>query len=832
MDQKLLDALNNLSQSLDLISQILSEKKAVSPTAKSLEGGNINTQFKQISSSLKRIEADNKKILKNQQTILGISKQKESEKKQGVFEKAGDKNTQSLIKSGASIILLIAVAVLAIGMAFKLVGNVNFLSVVGLSLAIVLMSIAFEKVAKLKLSKSDAFNTSLIMVMMAGAITTSSWILSLIKPIGIDQGLTAILISGTFTVISYGLKNILTALKGINLVKAAQDAAVLPIIFLSLMTSLVASSWIMSLIKPISFGQGLTAILIAGTFAVISYGLKNILKALKGVDESSAIAAAFIMPILFTGMSIAIMSSSLLLSNISPMTLGQSLTSILISVLFISFSMSAYLILKALKGISTSDVVKASIMMPLLFTAMSASIMASSWLLSKATPIPFGNLLSLLAMSVVVSVAAVAMGTAAWVLSKIGLENIIEGGVAIIAISTTIMLSSLILNLGSYDKYPTLQWALGVGLSLAAFGLGAVLLGTQVLNPFFYGGLGAILLVAGTILATDAILSNGKFDINKFPSDKWILGVGTTLLKIAMISVGIGFLLPLILLGSAAILTVGYTINKIDKLLSSGEFKKYPSKDWVDGVAGSIAGFVKIMDNTSFLSVLGGKLKSLFGGGIDDVVDGMVKIAQKLTKSGDIWNTRIDPNFMNSLSSNIKKYTELSNFVNDNSPNGGISGIVKSVVGGSSDPMDMVISGMIKLGDAYTKLSKSIQNFGNSINGIDVDKLSAIKSLTSNIVLMSLMDPDSFESMLKKLEDKAGLFVNIVKDINDATENGGKVNTPAINSKSSNPDPVQQQILGVLSSMDSKLSVIASNSTTLADYTHELRAGQGVKIKR
>jgi multisubunit Na+/H+ antiporter MnhB subunit len=61
-----------------------------------------------------------------------------------------------------------------------LVGDVDFLSVVGLGLSIVLISVAFERVAKLKISSSEAINTIKVMVAMAAAITMSSWILQFI----------------------------------------------------------------------------------------------------------------------------------------------------------------------------------------------------------------------------------------------------------------------------------------------------------------------------------------------------------------------------------------------------------------------------------------------------------------------------------------------------------------------------------------------------------------------------------------------------------------------------------------------------------------------------
>jgi membrane protein CcdC involved in cytochrome C biogenesis len=54
---------------------------------------------------------------------------------------------RKVVLKSVGTILLIAVGVLAIGLALKLVGDVDFLSVVGLGLSIVLISVAFERVA-------------------------------------------------------------------------------------------------------------------------------------------------------------------------------------------------------------------------------------------------------------------------------------------------------------------------------------------------------------------------------------------------------------------------------------------------------------------------------------------------------------------------------------------------------------------------------------------------------------------------------------------------------------------------------------------------------------
>ena len=109
------------------------------------------------------------------------------------------------------------------------------------------------------------------------------------------------------------------------------------------------------------------------------------------------------------------------------------------------------------------------------------------------------------------ALSLVIFGGISWALMKIGsVTTYIKGAVAILVVAATIMATSHIINLGKYSKYPSIKWTLGGGLALALFGVGAVLLGTQVLNPFFYGGLGAMVLVAGVVVAASHLLALGK----------------------------------------------------------------------------------------------------------------------------------------------------------------------------------------------------------------------------------------------------------------------------------------------------------------------------------
>jgi hypothetical protein len=1099
MDKKLLDALNNLSESLDLIAQVLSEKNsAQSPTAKALEEGDFVSQIKEINEGIKKIQADNQKIIKNQETILALSKKKENDKKTDPFQKAGDKDMQKLIKTGVSIVLIIAAGVLAIGMAFKLIGKVDFLSVVGLSLAMVLVAIAFEKIAKLKMSVKDAAMTSLILTVAAAGITATSWILSMVKPISFAQALTAIGIAGMFTFIapaiatliksmesedefeyngmkfkSRGLKfsqvlaasamlpllmssislsiltssyilskvrpisipQALTAIgigfifaliapsisalisgimseqngsafgmgfksKGISWKTAIIAALALPIVMTGISIAITSSSHILSKVKPITLMQGLTAILISGVFTVLAFGIKNIITTFGGENAlAGSIVAAVVLPILFIAMSFAMMQSSYNFAKIQPIKFNQFLTALGISIIFVALSFAMSMIFKSLGDISPAKALKASIILPILFVGMSMAIMYSSEFLSKTTPVDYGLLFNIVVMSIALSISTIAVAATIWTMDKMGFiknpVNFLIGSALVILTAGVIMTSSWLIGEGTYDNAPSLDWGLGVILSIGSFALLSATIGFIAMSGVGFAamllGLGTMIVIAATIMEISKILSKGDFTYggNLLP---WAKGVALLYMTFTPIMVFLG---AMGIVGSIMsffggpdpfelaknmMVQIAETIKSVSITLASGNYKDGPKIEWAYGVSRAIAAFsyvyFKLQEGQSFLSILKGEnaaegftkaikmisegivqagqlfsnagvtvwkggppeewargvglaigafapvykiltdqslLGSLFGTNVtpdkmkqammtisegivdvakffnnnkvpftgnyptknwgegvgaavkgfsevynllydtglnrDDlkklrpslfhIIGDMTRFARLIFKNKNIWGTKIDPNFMKNLTSNVISYVALAKFVDGNLPSGkgGVAGAISGFLFGeesTKNPMDRVIDGMVKLGVAYNMLSKSISNFGNAINGIDAEKLSTIRAFTSNVILMSFMDPGAFEEMLDKLEKKAGLFTDIINDMNSATENNNKKSVTGVKQStvSDKQDQTQQKMLQILSSMDSKLGTIARNSSTLADYTNELRTGQGIKIKK
>ena len=791
MDKQLLKALDNLSIGLEQLVEALNKKgESKTDTGSALQSGDFGKSLEQISVDIQSIKTDTQEILKNQQTIIGLFKQKKDEKKTDEMEGAGDPKKESQIKKGLATILLIAVAVLAIGMAFKLVGKVNILSVLALGIGIMLVAFAFERVSKIKgptggaMTIKEAVIISAIMVIASLAITVSSWILSKIKPITIPQiltaasiallftlvapaicklisamttsqevefrgmkvktsamsfgtviqasimlpmlmvamsigimlsskilsqvtpisipkALTAILIGVMFAIVAKGIAGLITSLttsqegsgggfgfktQSIGLGKLLPMILLLPFVMFMIAKGITWSSQTLNQIKPIGFGQAITAILIAGMFAVVSMGIAKLINSLENTNPvailllpvamvaialaialSAKIFAKFkgsfdvlgygtIFKILLLGASISIIA---FLMAMATNKLGKlSIKEVLLLPLFLTtmsmaLALSAFIFAKPMfkkafeslsygmifkilllgfaMGVITVIVAFASkflgqlslkqvILLPLLFTLMSLAIAVSAFIIAKFKSsfdkISIGMIFKLLLYGIVTAIIFVAYAFATKIIGKL-LKPVdaLKGGLVIIILAGIIMISSLILNVGKYKNYPSLKWAIGVAASLAGFAVGALALGAAVFGPqalVFLAGLAAILVTSAVIVGTSMILSAGKY--NKYPKLGWTVAVAASLgaFAIGAIALGLNVINPFFWVGLPMILTVAETIVDVAKILGKGKYNANFGQ-WAMGVVALYAAFVPIILILGAVGVAAA-ITGLFGG--------------------------------------------------------------------------------------------------------------------------------------------------------------------------------------------------------------------------
>jgi len=155
-----------------------------------------------------------------------------------------------------------------------------------------------------------------------------------------------------------------------------------------------------------------------------------------------------------------------------------------------------------------------------------------------------------------------------------------------------------------------------------------------------------------------------------------------------------------------------------------------------------------------------------------------------------------DGDFMDNIATSIKKYIDLSEY------------LATKGMGISSLGMISVVFGMSSMASAYYQLAESVSKLTSSMKDLDLDKLNALKSLSGNIVLMSLIDSAQFGQMMDTLEDKS----NIISGLFDNIFGKGEGKESATVSSGGSKGKSNDDLYNMLSSMNGSLAQIATNT--------------------
>jgi len=655
LDDRYVRHLQDFTRALEGVVNLLQEDAArrnVDVVDKLLS--NMNDDLKSVVKNMEVVMKTTKKIESQNDRILHEVLEARKAKETGVFGNIAEADNKRKILDAVKVITLIAAGVLAIGLAFKIIAPVNFLSVIAIGLAIVFIAGAFVMVAAVTegMEIKDVAKISGMMVVMALGLAVSSWALAIAATLTFAKALSITFVAAVMGVSLYAIVKGIhkSGLKPADYPKILMLPLVLPLIALGL----AISSFFLSRVVPLTFAQMATSVFVA---AAIGMSMFFIVQALdKSKMEKKHVAQLLLLPIMVPALALGLVLSSIILKGIQPLSFMQMVSAIFVAVTigvlvylmkpliekmksftlkevlltgvlvaalaaglvgaswilvnmkFFTIRQSMDLIVTSLaiglavlfltpavyilKKIHTNDMINAA--MNIVIAA--GAIMAASWLLNLGTynnmPDPEWSLGS--------GLAIIAFAGIVWALDKMGLtkdyKKILFGGLAIIAISAVIMVTSLILAIGNYDEYPSLGWAMGVGLSLVAFGAAMMVLGLIIQST---GGMAAAALaigaaatigVAATIMATSLILGLGNYD--EYPTVGWAFGVGLSLIAFggAMMVLG-GLILATggaavlaMTIGAVATLLVAGSIVAVSYILGLGDYGNYPDSDWATGV--------------------------------------------------------------------------------------------------------------------------------------------------------------------------------------------------------------------------------------------------------
>jgi hypothetical protein len=140
-----------------------------------------------------------------------------------------------------------------------------------------------------------------------------------------------------------------------------------------------------------------------------------------------------------------------------------------------------------------------------------------------------------------------------------------------------------------------------------------------------------------------------------------------------------------------------------------------------------------------------------------------------------------------------------------------------------------------------------LTRFTSSIGSIDTGKLQAIRTLTSNVVLMSLMDPNQFDRMMEKLEENSAIFGTLLSDsdrgvkrtggrgsgpgsVGDGGGESAKLSTVKAVSTSTKPDTSMADQLKIMKQMVeimADISDVVGSKGKLKEYLEEKAGSSG-----
>jgi len=278
---------------------------------------------------------------------------------------------------------------------------------------------------------------------------------------------------------------------------------------------------------------------------------------------------------------------------------------------------------------------------------------------------------------------------------------------------------------------------------------------------------------------------------------------------------------------SKAITTISQAIVDSSIIFNGASFGSYPTKEWSEGVGKAISTFspvIKQLDD--------GGLFSLFTGGFqpEDMSTAIVSISEAISTSSILLSlgkyTIIPIDYMKNLRHNVSEYMKLIGSLGASDAISGSINLISSYFLGSA------VSGIARIASDYDRLAKSISNLSGAIQGLDLEKITALKTFTGSIVLMSLMDTAQFELMMNTLESKAKVFVDVINDISKGTS-GTSVSVRPTASGGESEGLSLSDVIHIMNRMDAKLARIASSSDNVSTYVDQIRSHKpSVKTKK
>ena len=742
MDKKLIDSISNFASALEQLVEELKAQDQEKEKNRNMFAGifgskGITRTMKRVEEGIKDIKKDTTEIIKNQKKLIGLNKLKRREENRNVVGESGEKDQMDKIKSGVGSIILIAAAVLAIGMAFKIISPVDVISVLALSFAITLLGFTLARLKKVGVpSAKESFLIGLSLLAFTTAVVATSWLLNLISDVSMAQLGVFGAILGTFSLLSFGMKTLMESTKDMK----PKQLLHLPLILVGISMAIVASSWILSMAHYIQPSDLLNILLLGGTLGMVALIMTAPIYALNKMGKG-VIKSIFLSMTVLPAIAFGIVSSSwiLALANyIPPAKLANILLmGLTMSLVALVMTVPLYALNKMGKG-----VIKSAFLAMVVLPALAVGIMLSSLILNKVVTIPPRKLLNVLLIGMTLGLISLIMTIPLSILNKKGRSVIGSAFLAVIilpALALGILLSSHLLNKVITVPPKKLLNAILIGATMA-------LVSTLMLIPILVMGKYAGKMIKGALVAVVALplislglalssiaLSLGNYS-KPLPLD-YVLSFSLAMLLLVIPVYILGKMNPFsIAFGAIGLVMVSWAIAKSSRILAGANPK----------------GFEKIADAIAyFMKVTGPYIKEFMTYTIPLIAKGIGLLVTSVLPPLKVFIGAVLPMIQNFITGIINGLTPMVKVLS-----GVITGIIDSV-GGLFESIGIMvekvssglpaITGAFKvLGDAISKplgkVNDIINSFGNAI-------VNVITSVVDAVTTFSQMDPNKLTTV-------------------------------------------------------------------------------------
>lgn len=858
-----IEALNSFTYSLEQLVKTLQAKEAESGSG----GGDVLEEFftsskahfeivealaedvKEIKDNVIATNAKSDEILKNVKAI-------KSKKEKGLFDTIEDADKKQTIVDGVKTIVLIAGAVLAIGAAFKLIGSVDFVSVLALSIALPLIAHAFAQIADIgELDYNTVISMGLMLIIMSTAMMLSSHVLSMTAKLKPEVIFTALAIGLIFTVVAYAVSMMIEALDDAGL----KEVLLLGLVMVVVAAAIMVSSWLLQYVVPIPLWDviiaaitiGIVSIVMAVTLWVIDKFLtlkRTVIGSIMLIIISAAIMiSSHILALgnydyypsidwaLEVGLSVLMLAPAILLLGVPaflPFVIIGSIMLIVVAaaIMTVSHILNAGVyenfpgpgwafsvgLTMMLFGPITLVLGFIGLLWPIvmlgveLMYTIARTIVDISLILAQGNYKNAGQMAKWAATVVLLFTVFAPMilllGGIAAIISVItffgGDDPMYEGRKLLKQIAWTIVDLSLILSLGKYDVGPSAEWAYGVGYALTRFMWALNMAQPDDWNWWTGGGTTIEEKVANLKYAIYAMVEIAKylgqvtgagvFDPKKAPPKEWAEGVGISITKFmealntandmsmwdSMVNFfggdALGEKIQVLFRVIDVMVTVASYLNSKAAVFSRG-----PSKEWAEGVGGSILAFVKALTELSELDTNGsvdwwtGEKQDSPRAKLLGIVSLMVTVGKVLSKNADAFSAGPSKKWSDGIKAMVDNFVHIYDKLYDvdtaqtrlklkniawNLVN--VGNILRNLNKDNTDPILMASKGVNALATAFMRMSAALKSFGSSTKSITSDALEVIRGISTSIMALSAVDADNLENVMKKLkpEDIAKLY--------------------------------------------------------------------------